>query len=203
MTPLLATIIIDPFTAMIGGCALALFSTQLIQQKPEAELRRTALLGAIWGGWWGCTVGWMYFNYPDWMLVYLIDAQTISLPLTYALFVASLVVHGFLAALGVGALVLHKRLGMAIAVTVGVVATNLLIMAAQGHAYAHIGTFAEYHAGAAKELAEVPRAQMGMTIAGLLAAPPPIIAVVIRLLQGRKASRAAAGAPGGSAQVAA
>src|SRR5688572_29201490 len=192
LTPLLATVILDPATAMIGGAALALFSAQLIWQQPEVELKRTAILGAIWGGWYGVTVGWMYFNYTDWMLVYLIDAKTISVPLTYALFFAILVLHGGLAALGVGALVMHRKLGVAIAVTVGILITQGALMALQGHAYAHIGTFDEYHAGAAKELAQVPGAATGMTIAGIMAAPPPIIAVVVRFLKGRKKAAASA-----------
>lgn len=192
MTPLLATVILDPATAMIGGAGLALFSTKLIQLKPEQELKRTALLGALWGGWWGLTVAWMYFNYTDWMLVYLLDSQRISVPLTYLVFLAILVLHGFVAALGVGALVMHQRLGLAIAVTAGIIATNLLLQAVQWDAYNHIGTFAEYHAGTAKELPQVPRAAMGMTVAGLLAAPVGIGALVMRFLAGRKAARATA-----------
>jgi len=204
LTPLLATVILDPATAMIGGAALALFSAQLIWKNPEVELKRTAILGAVWGGYWGLTVAYMYFNYTDWMLVYLLDAKTISIPLTYLAFWLLLVMHGALAALGVGALVMHRRLALAIAVTVGIVATNLLLMALQGHAYAHIGTYAEYHAGLAKEIAQVPAAATGMTVAGILAAPPPIIAVIVRFLKGRKAAAAtAAGAAAGQAQVAA
>ncbi|MBL8949501.1 MAG: hypothetical protein JNK82_01900 [Myxococcaceae bacterium] len=194
MTPLFSTVILDPATAMIGGAALALFSAQLIWAKPEVELKRTALLGAVWGGWWGLTVAYMYFNYTDWMLVYLVDAKTLSIPLTFFVFWVLLVMHGFLAALGVGALVLHRRIGLGVAVLVGLVATNFLLMALQGHAYAHIGTYAEYHAGLAKEVAQVPAAATGMTVAGLLAAPPPIIMVVIRFLQGRKVAAAAASA---------
>ncbi len=203
MTPLLSTVILDPATAMIGGAALALFSAQLIWQNPEKELKRTAILGAIWGGYWGLTVAYMYFNYTDWMLVYLLDAKTISIPLTYFAFWVLLVMHGALAALGVGALVMHRRLGLAIVVFLGIIATNLLLMVLQGDAYAHIGTYAEYHAGTAKEIAQVPAAATGMTIAGILAAPPPLIAVLLRFLKGRKAASAASSAPAGQAQVAA
>lgn len=166
----------------------------LIWKSPEVELKRTALLGAVWGPYYGLTVAWMYFNYTDWMLAYLVDGKTVSVPLTYALFVVILVLHGFLAALGVGALVMHKRLGLAIAVTAGIGATNLILMALQGHAYNHFGTYAEYWAGTAKALADDPRAQMGMTVAGLTAAPGAFIALGWRFFAGRKAARAA-GAP--------
>jgi hypothetical protein len=194
MTPLLATVILDPTTAMVGGAALALFSAQLIKKSPELELKRTALLGAGWGLYYGLTVSYMYFNYTDWMLVYLVDAKTISIPLTWALFMALLVLHGYLAALGVGALVMHGKLGPAIAVGVGVGITNLALMALQGHAYNHIGTYAEYHAGTAPELAQAPAAQLAMTIAGALAAPGAIVAIVVRFIAGRKATRAGASA---------
>jgi hypothetical protein len=137
----------------------------------------------------------MYFNYTDWMLAYLIDAKSISIPATYVLFVAILVLHGFLAALGVGALVLNKRLGVAIAVTAGVGITNLVLMALQAHAYNHFGTFAEYHAGTAPELAAVPRAQLGMTISGAMIGPVVVALLAVRLIAGRKAAKASEAAP--------
>ncbi|MBK7863759.1 MAG: hypothetical protein IPJ65_35175 [Archangiaceae bacterium] len=190
--PLLATVILDPTTALIGGAAIAVFSTRLIQKSPELELKRTAILGALWGLWYGLTVGWMYFNYTDWMLAYLVDAQKLSVPLTYVVFVAVLVLHGFLAALGVGALVLARRLGVAIAVLVAFIVVNFLIMALQGHAYTHVGTFAEYAANTAKEMSNEPRAQLGMTVAGILAALGGVPALVVRFLAGRKVGAAGA-----------
>jgi hypothetical protein len=190
MFPVLATVILDPTTAMIGGCAIALFSAQLIQRSPDVQLGRTALLGAGWGLWYGITVGWMYFNYPDWMLAYLIDAEKISLPATYALFVAILVLHGALAALGVGALVLRKQYVFAAAVLACIIVTNFVIMGLQFDAYTHVGTYAEYWTHLAKPMTEVPRAQTGMTVAGLLAAPVGLGALALRFLQGRKAARA-------------
>ena len=190
MTPLLSTVILDPTTAMVGGGALALFSAKLIWARPELELKRTALLGAGWGLWFGITVGWMFFNYPDWMLTYLVDAKALSIPLAYVLFVTVLMLHGFVAALGVGALVMHKKLGAAIAVTLGLGAVNLLIMALQAHAYNHFGTYAEYWAGTARELVNEPRAQMGMTVAGIMAAPVAFLALGLRFFAGRKVAAA-------------
>ncbi len=189
MTPVLSTVILDPTTAMVGGAALALFSAKLIWKSPEVELKRTIALGAVWGLYYGLTVAWMYFNYTDWMLAYLVDSRNLSVPLTFAIFVAVLVIHGAVAAAGVGALVMHKKLGWAIAIAAGIGLTNLLIMALQGHAYNHFGTYAEYWAGTAKELSQDPRAQMGMTVAGLLAAPGGIGALVVRFVMGRRASR--------------
>jgi hypothetical protein len=186
----LATVILDPTTAMIGGGAIALFSTQLIQRSPDKELGRTAMLGALWGLWYGLTVGWMYFNYPDWMLAYLTDSQKLPLAATYVLFLLVLVLHGLLAALGVAALVQRKQLKVAWAVVLAVIVTNFIIMGVQFDAYTHVGTFAEYWAHQAKPMPEVPRAQMGMTVAGLLAAPVGFGALVLRLIQGRKAARA-------------
>jgi hypothetical protein len=202
MTPLLSTVILDPTTALIGGCAVALFSMKLIQKNPQVELKRTALLGALWGLWWGLTVSYLYFRFTDWMLAYLVDAKTISVPLTYLVFVAVLVLHGTLAALGVGALMLHHKLGLAIAITAGVVITNVLLLAVQAHAYNHVGTFAEYAAGTARELSQVPEAQLGMTVAGILAAGVGISVLVLRFLAGRRAlPPAAPAAPGNTAGV--
>jgi hypothetical protein len=191
MTPVLATVILDPTTAMIGGAAVALFSAQLIQKNPQAEIGRTAMLGAAWGLWYGITVGWMYFNFPDWMLAYLVDAEKVSLVITYAVFVAILVLHGMLAALGVSALVQRKQYIFAGAVLACVIVTNFVIMGLQFDAYTHVGTYAEYWAHLAKPMPEVPRAQMGMTVAGILAAVPGLSMLGVRFVQGRKAARAA------------
>jgi hypothetical protein len=190
MIPVLATVILDPTTAMIGGCAMAIFSARLIQKSPDIELGRTALLGAAWGLYYGLTVAWMYFNYTDWMLAYLIDAQKVSITGTYIVFVAILILHGGLAALGVGALMQRKKTALAWAILIGIVATNLITIGLQSDAYTHIGTFAEYWAHQAKPVDEVPRAQMGMTIAGALAAPGVLIVLALRFIQGRKATAA-------------
>jgi hypothetical protein len=191
MIPVLATVILDPTTAMIGGAAVALFSAQLIHKNPQVELARTAMLGAVWGLWYGITVGWMYFNYTDWMLAYLVDAQKVSVIATYILFVAILVLHGMLAALGVSALVQRKQYIFAGAVLACVIVTNFVIMALQFDAYTHVGTYAEYWAHQAKPMPEVGGAQMGMTVAGILAAVPGLGMLAVRFVQGRKAARAA------------
>src|SRR5438046_10346550 len=105
MTFVLATVILDPWTAMIGGAAIALFSAQLIQKNPDVEIKRTALLAGAWGALWGGSVGFMYFNYPDWMYAYLLDPSSLPLLPTYILFLFILFVSAVVAALAVSLLV--------------------------------------------------------------------------------------------------
>jgi hypothetical protein len=133
----------------------------------------------------------MYFNYPDWMLAYLVDAQKLSLAATYPLFLAVLALNGLLAALGVGALVQRKQLGLAWGVVSAIIVMNFVMMAVQLDAYTHVGTYAEYWAHQAKPTTEVARAQTGMTVTGLLAAPVGFGALAVRFFAGRKAARAA------------
>jgi hypothetical protein len=190
MLPLLATVILDPGTAMIGGAAIAFFSARLIQANPEVEIRRTMLLAGAWGVIWGISVGFMYFNYKDWMLAYLMDGEKLPTVPTYLLFVFMLFVHAALAALGISMLVVRKKLGLALAITLAISVSNILTTLLQSHAYQHVGTFAEYWAGQAKEVSEVPRAQMGMTVSGAIAAPSAIAIVVWRFIKGRKTPRA-------------
>src|SRR5262249_55938901 len=112
--PMLATVILDPTTAMIGGAAIALFSAVLIQRRPAGELAGSAGLGAGFGLIDGLSVGYLFFNYPDWMFAYLLDSKTVWVPLAYVVFLLVLALHGLVAALGVGALVLHRKVGAAI-----------------------------------------------------------------------------------------
>jgi hypothetical protein len=176
---------------MIGGAAVALFSTQLIARSPEVEVGRTGLLGAAWGLWYGLTVGWMYFNYPDWMLAYLVDAEKVPLVPTYVLFVAMLALHGALAALAAAVLVQRKKVALGWALLGGILVAQFSIMALQFDSYTHIGTFAEYWAHQAKPVDQVPRAQTGMTVAGLLATPVALGILAMRFIKGRKAARGA------------
>jgi hypothetical protein len=171
---------------MIGGAAIAFFSARLIQKNPDLEVPRTTLLAGAWGVIWGISVGYMYFNYKDWMLAYLMDGEKLPTVPTYLLFVFMLFVHACLAALGISMLVLRKKIGLALAITLCIAASNILTTLLQGHAYQHIGTFAEYWAGQAKTVDQLPQAQMGMMASGILAAPSAIIIVAWRFIKGRK-----------------
>ena len=72
---ILSTVILDPPTALLFGCAVALVSARLIARNPEVEVARTGALGAAWGLFYGLSVGWFFFHRPDWMLAYLKDAR--------------------------------------------------------------------------------------------------------------------------------
>ncbi|MBX7100665.1 MAG: hypothetical protein K1X89_23330 [Myxococcaceae bacterium] len=187
MTPLLATVLMDPFTAMLFGCGVAVFSTQLLRKSPQVEIARTAKIAAGWSAWWGLCVGWMFFNRSDWMFVYLHDTTTLPLVPLYVLFVGTLVFVGLLAGLATSWVVVHKGLGAGIAVLAGMLVVQASSALLQADAYIHVGTTAEYRAGAAKLLTDQPDVVRAFNLITVAAASTAFGLLGWRLVKGRKA----------------
>lgn len=187
MTPLLATVLLDPPTALITGSGLALFSLKMLRKSPEAETRRLALLGAAWGAWYAVCVSWMFFQKTDWMLVYLADGKDLPVVPAFALFMAICAFFGVVGALATSWLVATGRLGLGIALFLGTVVTVGVIGLLQGDAYLHVGSLAEYRAGTAPHLKDLPEMQKMMNLSGALSAPPAFALLAWNFLRGRKA----------------
>lgn len=151
----LATVLLDPSATLMGGAILALISLKLLPRGLE-EVWRVGQLSAAWGGVYAVSVGWHFFFRTDWMFVYLFDTSSMARAPAYALFVAICVAFGFVGGLGVGLLVHLGKTALAAVTTVGLVATQLLLLAITFDQYAKVGTTAEYLAGTAKKLADDP-----------------------------------------------
>ncbi|MFZ5467914.1 MAG: hypothetical protein ACOZIN_00640 [Myxococcota bacterium] len=185
MQPLLATVTLDPPTAMAVGILFALVSTRLIRKEPRREVARTAWLGTGWGVLYALCVGPMFFLYPDWMLTYAKDAATVSLVPAYLAFVATCAVSGAVGALAGSSCVERGWMTLALALGVGVLGLIAGIFWLQWDQYVHMGTYAEYHSRTAPRFSEVGRAQLWMNVAGAVSSLAGIGLVVWRLLQSR------------------
>ncbi len=162
MTPVFATVVIDPPSTLFVGGIVALVSTKLIRRDPEKELRTAMLWAAAWAAWFGVCVAWPFFKRPDWMFVYLLDAQKVPLVPAYLLFVFCLVVYAVIGALAVGLAISRGKLGFGVALTVAAIIVWGGLFGLTFDQYMVVGTHAQYVAGAAPKLQDDHDMVMGM-----------------------------------------
>lgn len=194
--PLLSTVLLDPPTALLFGSVAALASSKLISRSPETEVWRTALIGGGWGGFYAVCVGYMYFNAPDWMLVYLKDARDVSLVPSFLGFAAVVALFGFLGALAGAELIARKRQNFAWLLVVGALGTLAACFWLQWAQYVVIGTRAEYLAGTATAFTASPF-QGAMNVVGGVSTIVSVAVLGLRWQRGRRAP-ALARPPAGS-----
>jgi hypothetical protein len=166
----LATLLVDPQTALIAGTILPLIMTRLIRQQPEVEFSRAVNIGAAWGVMYGLSVGYMYFNYADWMFAYLVDTTKFPLLPFYFVFLASLAFSGAAGAALTASLIRQDRTVLAYLTVLGAVLTLAVVWVPHWDSYSHMGTLAEWKAGTAPLMPGPPSAAMGMNVAGAIAA---------------------------------
>lgn len=149
----LATVLLDPSATLMAGAILALISMKLLPKGLD-EVWRVGQLSAAWGLVYGISVGWHFFFRTDWMFVYLFDTSSMAKAPAYVVFLAICVAFGFVGGLGVGLLLHLKKTALAWVTAVGLVVTQLVLLAITFDQYVKVGTTAEYLAGTAKKLAE-------------------------------------------------
>ncbi|HZA50363.1 MAG TPA: hypothetical protein VE549_06460, partial [Myxococcaceae bacterium] len=185
-TGILSTVILDPPTALLFGCAVALVSARLIARHPETELMRTGALGAAWGVLYGLSVGWFFFQRPDWMLAYLKDAREISLLPAYVIFLGVLAAFGAAGALANAALLRRGLRGAAWALTAGALLTIAATFWLQSKQYVAVGTFEEFWAGRARSLQLDAAMQRAMNVSGIISTLSAVAIFIARFLQARR-----------------
>ena len=182
----LSTVILDPPTALLFGCAVALVSARLIARNPETELVRTGALGAAWGVLYGLSVGWFFFHRPDWMLAYLKDAREVSLLPAYAVFLAVLAAFGAAGALANAALLRRGLRGAAWGLTAGVLLTLAATFWLQWRQYLAVGTFVDFWSGRAAPIQSDAAMQRAMNVSGAISAVSALSVFIARFVQGRR-----------------
>lgn len=183
----LATLLVDPQTALIAGTIVPLIMTRLLRQQPEVEFPRAVMLGASWGLLYGLSVSYMYFNWSDWMFGYLVDTATFPLVPFYFVFLGSLTFCGGAGAALVASLLRDGKTPLAWAAMVGAWLTLLVVQVPHWDSYSHIGTLAEWKAGTAPLSPGVGTAPMGLGIAfGIIG----VYSVVVIVSLARRALKA-------------
>ncbi len=166
MTFGLATVLLDPPSTLIFGCALAALSAKLIRANPALGLKKTVVLSAGWSAWYGLCVAWFFFQRPDWMFVYLLDTAKVPLAPAFIAFWLVLIGYGALGALGTGLLMQQQKTGLGVAASAMAVVSMAFIFAITGDQYVHVGTTAQYVAGNAPALDSDATMKMALNVSG-------------------------------------
>lgn len=182
------TVPLDPPTAYGLAALLVVLGRRLVEAGRGARAFRAALAFSIF---FALSVQPFLFRWPDWMYAYLVPAEDFP-PQRAA-------VPFFLAVAGAGAmgawvalqLLRAGRARWALAHALGGIALWLAIWAATWDAYFHVGTRAEWLAGLAPPLAEVPDFRTAMNLAGAAQGAVGIGLAAWVLLAGRRAARLA------------
>ncbi|MBC7544289.1 MAG: hypothetical protein H7338_16335 [Candidatus Sericytochromatia bacterium] len=156
-------------------------------------MSRYVLAATGWCIWFGMTVSYFYMTYPGWMWSYIIDEGKLSLPLSFGLFWLTLAVAGFSGAVVAQELIKARKTALLSAIVVYAVAVFAAVMGFLSTEYAHVGTYAQFHAGQALPMQGHP-IQGPMTIAGICEAIPALALVAWYMTSGRKAKGQPAGA---------
>lgn len=160
----LATLLVDPQTALIAGSILPLIMMRLIRQQPEVEFRRAVALGASWGFVYGLAVSYMYFNYADWMFAYFIDTTKFPLVPFYFVFLGSLTFCGGASAALGASLIRDGRTALAFLAVGGALLTLAVVQIPHFETYSHICSLAEWKAGTCAPMPGTGNAPMGLNI---------------------------------------
>lgn len=186
----LATVLLDPPTALLVGAALGVVSTRLILHSPEAEARKTILLATAWSVLYGLCVGYFFIKQPDWMLVYLKDSREVSLLPAFLIFLAICAAHGAAGAAATSYLIARGQRRWAWLILAGAVLTVAGVFWLQWRQYFLVGTYAEFHAGAAPRLETLDSMKLSMNVTTVLAGVPGLLIVFARLRGARAVPRA-------------
>lgn len=165
----LATLLVDPQTALLAGTIVSLVMTRLIRQQPEVEGAAAVRWGALWGGGYTLSVTYMYFNASDWMFGYLVDTREFPLVPFWFVFFAACVFCGAAGAAATAHFIKCDRMAMAGLCVVGAMVTLAVVWVPHWNSYSHIGTLAQWKAGTAPLMPGEGNAPFGFNLATILA----------------------------------
>jgi hypothetical protein len=179
----LATVLIDPPTTLFGGAILALISMKLVRTKGLDEVWRVAQLSTAWGLVYGISVGWHFFYRTDWMFTYALDTSTLPLVPLFVIFVFLCAAWGGLGGMATAALLHAKKTALAWVAFAGAIGGWAFFLFITLDQYKHIGTRAEYLAGASKLITDDPNWVMASNVSPVIFG---LAAVGIIVLQVRR-----------------
>jgi hypothetical protein len=134
--------------------------------------------------WFGLTVTYFYFVYPDWMYAYFLELGWVRLIIGWFVFMAALAAAGACGALATGVWLKRGRRAW-IPALYGLV-NWLVVMGFTYDQYFHVGTLAQYRAGQAQPLGEHEAMRRAMSIAGPLEIAPLLLIILVIWVANRK-----------------
>jgi hypothetical protein len=185
------TLALDIPTNFFLGSLWTLLAARQIRARGGKALGRTLWLAIGYAAWFAAVVAWPMFRYPDWMFVYLDDPRRYSLPAVYAALAASIIAAAACGQLATQWLVRRGRTGSAALVSLSGLFLWAALFAATWDQYWHIARYADFLAGRAPRLFDVPQAVASLNAMGALLVVPALALAVGLLLERRRLTRAA------------
>lgn len=173
-----------PVSFLLGVVLVGLAHRQIRATQPGV-FSRYVLTATGFTTWFGLTVCYFYVTYPGWMWSYVIDTDRLPLIPSCVLFLLTLSVAGFTGGLAAQELIKANKGWWAVGLGLYGLVTWAAVMVGLGDEYAHIGTYATYHAGQALKMAGHP-IQQAMTIAAVCEALPGLYLAWRFVTDGRK-----------------
>lgn len=162
----LATLLVDPQTALLAGSIIPLVMTRLIRQQPEVEGKAAVRWGALWGLGYTLSVTYMYFNAADWMFGYLVDTRDFPLVPFWFVFLGGCVFSGAAGAAATTHFIKEGKMVAAGLCVVGAMVTLAVVWIPHWDSYSHIGTLAEWKAGTAPLSPGTGSSPFGLSLGG-------------------------------------
>ncbi len=178
---MLATVLIDPPTALFAGAILALISMKLLKNKGIDEVWRVGVLSAIWGLVYGISVGWHFFYRTDWMFTYALDTSSLPLVPLFIFFLFLCAAWGGLGGLAAGALIQAKKVALAWVAFAGAFLGWGFFLFITLDQYKHLGTRQEYLAGTAKLVFEDPNWVMASNVSPAIFGVAAIVIIAMQI----------------------
>jgi hypothetical protein len=175
------TLALDVPTNFFIASLLTLLASRQIRAGRAEPFGKYFWLAVGYAAWFALVVAYPIFKYPDWMFVYFRDWRAYNWPLVYIAFATSVLVGA-----ACGQMIARGRIGLAVLVFSWGVAVYVAIFHATWDEYMHVGSYADYIAGRAPLLKDLPAVQKALTIMTVLLAVPGVGIAAHILLERRK-----------------
>jgi hypothetical protein len=175
------TLALDLPTAFFIGSLVALVARREVRARPD-PFGPVFWFAVAYGAWFALVDTYFLFRFPDWMFVYFHDPRVYPMPLVAVLFVSSVVLAAASGEALTQALIARGRTGLGLALFVWGLTAYAAIFAATWDEYMHVATYAEYLAGRARPIAQVPEFARAINVAAILLVVPgaALLAALIR-----------------------
>ncbi len=150
---MIKTIPLDIIFSFLIGTIFALISKNEIEKNESYKTLGFKLAG-IYGLWFGLTVTYFYFKYPDWMYCYFLDVSLILIIVGWFMFMSALFLAGLSGYL-LSASFIKLKLNKFILTIYSLVMFGLVFLFTSDR-YFVLGNYKQFQSGQIKKIFEVP-----------------------------------------------
>ena len=180
---MIKTIPLDITFTFLIGTIFALLSRKELESKESYQTVGFRLAG-IYGLWFGLTVTYFYFKYPDWMYCYFLDVSVILIVVGWFMFMSALLVSGLSGYL-LSASFIKLKLNKFILPIYSLLMFGLVFLFTSER-YFVLGNYKQFQSGQIKKIFEVAGMSTAFKIAALFEILPLIAIFIFLYLKNRK-----------------